>query len=181
MPQDTVREALLATIERLQEKPAGANVVFRASTQLLQGVSCRGSVRDFPDLIIDEPPELGGADSGINPVELLLVALGTCQEIVYAAYAAVLGIPLSSVKVDLKGYVDLRGLFGLADVPSGYSDIRFETRIESDATSEEIQKLVETVEAHCPVLDTLSRPIDISGTAFLNGTRLACLPQPATG
>ena len=43
-------------------------------------------------MLVDEPRDIGGSDEAINPVELVLVALGTCQEIMYAAYAAVMGI-----------------------------------------------------------------------------------------
>lgn len=105
----------------------------------------------------------------MNPVELVLVALGTCQEIMYAAYAAVMDIKLDSVTVDVKGYLDARGLFGMAEVPAGYDKIRFETNISSSADAEQIRQLVETVESHCPVLDTLTRSVETTGRSFLNG------------
>jgi len=34
-------------------------------------------------LLVDEPLELGGADSGPNPMQLVLSALGASQEIGY--------------------------------------------------------------------------------------------------
>jgi putative redox protein len=154
MSQQALKATLDHAIAALQKNPAGSRVVFNAKTRLLDGVRCAAKVRDFPILTVDEPAELGGGDAGPNPVELLLAALGTCQEIVYAAYAAVLDIPLVSVEVAAKGSLDLRGLFGLSDsVPAGYQNITFETAIKSPADSETIQKLVEIVEGHCPVLD----------------------------
>lgn len=84
-------------------------------------------MRDFAPIAIDEPPELGEQDSAVNPVELVLVALGTCQEIMYPAYASVMDIALDSVKVNASGYLDLKGLFGLDEnVPAGYSRFVFE-------------------------------------------------------
>lgn len=59
-------------------------------------------------LVVDEPPDLGGSDAGPNPVELVLAALGTCQEITYRAYATTLGIPLERVSVNLTGTIDLK-------------------------------------------------------------------------
>ena len=173
MSQETLKAALGQTIEGLKANPGASKVVFRADTRLEENVRCSAIVRDFPTMIIDEPPELGGANAGMNPVELILVALGTCQEIMYAAYASVMDIPLDSVNVDVKGYLDLQGLFGMAEVPAGYSDIRFETSIESTATPEQISQLVQTVESHCPVLDTLSRPISVGGKVTHNGAKLA--------
>jgi hypothetical protein len=42
----------------------------------------------------------------------------------------------------------------------------------SPADAATIQKLIETAEAHCPLLDILKRPQDVSGTIMLNGQRL---------
>lgn len=173
MSQEMLKAALVQTIEGLKANPEASKVIFRATTQLEEGVRCSANVRDFPTMIIDEPPELGGADAGMNPVELVLVALGTCQEIMYAAYASVMGIPLESVSVDIKGYIDLKGLFGLAEgVPAGYDELRYETNIVSTGSAEEISQLAQTVETHCPVLDTLIRAIPVNGTVTHNGAQL---------
>jgi putative redox protein len=65
------------------------------------------------------------------------------------------------------------GLFGLDEtVPPGYQKITYETTIVSPADAATIQKLIETAEAHCPLLDILKRPQDVSGTITLNGQRL---------
>lgn len=180
MSQETVKNALLSTIDSLKKNPAGASVVFRASTQWEEDVRCTATVRDFPAMTIDEPAELGGGDSAVNPTELILMALGTCQEVMYAAYASVMGIKLDSVKVDVKGYMDLQGLFGMdEDVPPGYKRITFDTRIQSPASDEELTRLIETVEGHCPVLDTLCRAQEVSGTASANGKQLTTLTRNA--
>ena len=44
--------------------------------------------------------------------------------------------------------------------------------IESSADCEAIRKLVGVVENHCPILDTLRRPIEVVGSVFLNGESL---------
>ncbi|HEY9098911.1 MAG TPA: OsmC family protein [Thiobacillus sp.] len=134
MSQETVKAALVQAITGIQSNPAGAKVVFRAETQLESDVRCSAKVRDFAPLIIDEPPELGGGDAGVNPVELVLVALGTCQEIMYSAYASVMGVQLNKVKVHLRGYLDLRGLLSMDPaISSGYQKITFETEVDSPA------------------------------------------------
>jgi putative redox protein len=180
MSQANVKQALLATIEGLKENPSASNVVFRAETKWVEDVLCSASIRDFPAFSVDEPPELGGKDSAANPVELVLAALGTCQEIMYAAYASVMDIKLESVDVDVRGYLDLKGLFGMEEgVPAGFKRIAFDTRISSDAPEEALKQLIDTVENHCPVLDILCRAQEISGTATVNGTQLATLSKKA--
>ena len=121
-------------------------------------------------MIIDEPPILAGKNAGMSPVELVLVSLGTCQEIMYAAYASVMDIPLDSVKVNVKGSLDLKGLFGMDEsVPAGFTDIAFETTLESTADNQSLLKLVQAAESNCPVLDMLTRQVPVGGTVTING------------
>jgi hypothetical protein len=50
----------------------------------------------------------------------------------YAAYASVMGIPLSKVEVRLKGYLDKRGMLGMdGAVPSGFQKVSYEVTIDS--------------------------------------------------
>lgn len=170
MSQEALKEALSKTVKGIQDNPVMSRVVFEAQTALVEGVRCMGNVRNFAPIVVDEPPELGGQDKGVNPVELLLVALGACQEIMYAAMASMMGIRLDEVKVNLKGSLDLKGLFGMdASIPPGYQKISYETILRSPAPEEELRKLIEAVESHCPVLDTLVRPVEVTGKVTVNG------------
>lgn len=174
MSQQALKEALSKTVQGIQLNPAMSKVVFEAQTALIEDVRCSGQVRNFAPIVVDEPPELGGSDKGANPVELLLVSLGSCQEIMYAAMASMMGIKLDEVKVNLKGSLDLKGLFGMdPTVPPGYQKISYETILTSSAPEAELRKLIEAVESHCPVLDTLVRPIEVSGKVMINGAAVA--------
>lgn len=180
MSQESVKTALLNTIEGIKNNPALANVVFRADTQWEEDVRCSARIRDFEPFALDEPAELGGQDSAANPVELVLVALGACQEIMYSAYASVMDIPLEAVSVKARGYLDLRGMFGLDEsIPAGFSRITFDTEISSPADNDAINKLVQVVENHCPVLDILSAAKPVSGKVKLNGQRLESVDSNA--
>lgn len=149
-----------------------AGVKFRASTHLERGLTTKARMRKF-HMTIDEPKELGGADEGPNPVEIMLAAFGTCQEIVYGVYAAALGIRLDKLEIDVECDLDPRGFFGVKDVPPGPSAVRFKARIESPDSPERIAELVHMVETHCPVLDALVRTVPVGGSATLNGAPIA--------
>lgn len=173
MSQEHVKTVLLKAIEGIKSNPGAAKVLFRAETELVENVRCAARVRNFPTITVDEPPDLAGSDQAPNPVELVLVALGTCQEVMYSAYASVMGIPLESVKCNLKGQLDLRGLFALdPEIPAGYQKITYETVLESSADEETIRNLIHMVETHCPVLDTIQRPVEVAGTVMVNGRSL---------
>jgi uncharacterized OsmC-like protein len=171
-PADQLAVTIEAVRAELGKAPETADVTFAADTTLVDGYKTEARIRDF-GLTIDEPPSIGGADSGPSPVELVLAALGACQEIVYATYARTLGIPLDRVTVRAEGQLDLRGFFGVADVPPGFQNVSFSVDVDSPATPEEIAKLVETVNAHCPVLDILRQPLPVAGNYRHNGQAVA--------
>lgn len=164
---ESIKTSVENLIAAVKKNPQLATSVFRASTYSeTSGFTVRSEVRGF-SVPIDEPRELGGNDTAPNPVELLLAALGGCQEIVYRAFAAVMGIEIQSIEVHAKGYLDLHGFLGLAEVPAGFTNISFTTRIVSTASPESISQLAALVEKHCPVQDTLMRSIPVSGKVEL--------------
>lgn len=163
---------LEARIEHLRRNP-GQRAVFRVKTNQVADYRCHAHIRDFPPLVVDEPPAMGGTNQGPNPVELVLAALGTCQEIMYVAFAALMGIQLDGVEIHLKGRMDLKGMFAVDDtVPPGFERVEYETRLFSPEPPERVQALVEMVGRHCPVLDILTRPVPVSGKVWLNGQSL---------
>ncbi|MFD7012722.1 OsmC family protein [Rhodococcus jostii] len=158
-----------AAVDHVKQNPSAAMATFKAKVLQDKGVQCSAFVRKHPAIIVDEPASLGGNDAGPSPVEFLLVSLGACQEILYQITASMMGIELDSVTVYLKGNLDVRGFMGEEGIPPGYQQITFETRIESQADAKAIEALVHTVEANCPTMDTIRRPVDVHGKAFLNG------------
>ncbi len=99
---------------------------FKAvSKKLPEGLAVESEVRGFK-MVLDEPKELGGTNKGMNPVEALLCALGSCQTIVASVFAKANGINLQDFWVELEGDIDLDGFMGKSDVRPGFLEIRFE-------------------------------------------------------
>jgi putative redox protein len=163
-----LKQLISDTQSAFRVQPDAAMATFKSSSRLTEGFRSEVSIRQHR-LAADEPAALGGADSGPNPVELILAALGTCQEITYRAYATALGIPLDSVSVELTGDIDLRGFFAVDEsVRPGYQNIRGTVNIESSAGEAELQKLRAVVDAHCPVLDILTNKVPVSLNLSIN-------------
>lgn len=135
-----------------------AKVVFKASTQLKEGMQVEASARNH-SIIIDEPKNAGGTDTGMTPVELLLSSLGACKCIVARAYAPFHKIDLQDFRVELEGDFDPDGYMGKnPDAKIGFSEIRSKIYIKSDSSKEDIEKFIAFIDRTCPVADTLKNP-----------------------
>ena len=168
------KEAFEVTNAALTAAPETATATFSATSKLGDGVNSRVTVRQFT-LDVDEPESLGGRDTAPNPVEYILAALGSCQEITYRLYADALGISVHGVTVKLTGNIDLRGFFNVdPNVRPGYQDIVADVTIDSPASEQDLARLKETVDRHCPVLDILANPTPVRTKLHLaNGIEAA--------
>ncbi|WP_068774927.1 OsmC family protein [Paenibacillus sp. FJAT-26967] len=133
---------------------------FRASAHLQNGVQVKTRSRNF-EITIDEPASLGGTDTGMNPVEVLLASLGACQSIVARVYAPKFEVKLDDFQVDVEGDLDLDGFFDRSEVRPGYSDIRYTFRIKTDSPREKVEKFVQFLESKCPVGDTIANAVNL--------------------
>lgn len=133
-----------------------AVATFKATSKLVSGLAVDTTVRNFT-IRMDEPPSLGGNDTGMNPVEGVLAALGSCQVIVAAAFAKANGINLQDFWVELEGDLDTDGfLKGAPGIRPGYNEVRFTMHIKTDSPAEKVEAFQKFIELRCPVGDTLS-------------------------
>jgi uncharacterized OsmC-like protein len=167
---DQIKTAVQLLQKAIEKTPSAAKAVFRATTtSTADSLQTTSRVRGF-ELRLDEPPELGGSDTGPNPVEAVLAALGSCQAIVYRAYANVLGLQIDRIEVEARGYLDVRGFLGNPSVAPGFQRVAFTARVSSPESAERIRELASLVEQHCPVLDILRTPLAVEGTFEHVGT-----------
>ncbi len=145
-----------------REQPEAAAVVFSTESRLINGFKSAIEARQFR-FFADEPEALGGEDSAPNPVEYLLAALATCQEVTYRLYADALGIPVDGISISLDGDLDLRGFLDVEDdVRPGLLAITGTVTIDSPASDADIARLKSVVDRHCPVLDSLTNPTPVT-------------------
>lgn len=136
------------------------NTVFKASAHLQEGLQVLARSRNF-EFTIDEPESLGGTDTGMNPVEVVLAALGACQAIVARVYAKKFEIEFSQLWVELEGDLDTDGFMNISDVRRGFSEIRYNIHIKTEASQEKVAEFISFVEKTCPVGDTIANPVTL--------------------
>jgi uncharacterized OsmC-like protein len=111
------------------------------------------------------PPAIGGVDSAPTPVETLMAALAGCVTSGIAANAAMFGVVLDGIDIEMDADLDVRGVFGHDKaVRSGISDIRYTVTIHSRSPEENVRRCKETIDRKSPVRDTIANPVNVSST-----------------
>ena len=84
-------------------------------------------------------------------------ALGSCLAIGYAMWAARLQVPITSLEVEIQADYDVRGELGVSqDVRPGYSEVRYVVSVESDASADDVTRVLETAERSSSWLDIVA-------------------------
>jgi putative redox protein len=97
-------------------------------------------VRDH-QVIVDELPDMGGEDTGPDPLELLAVSLASCTAITMEMYAARKGWEIGRVEVDVEYSPAERGC------PTKFQLVM---RLPDGLPEEQVERL-RVIAAKCPV------------------------------
>jgi uncharacterized OsmC-like protein len=112
---------------------------------------------------IDEPCELCGTNQFANPQEYLLAATNACMMVGYAAVAAVMGVKLTKLELEIAGDIDLRGFLDIdRSVAPGYERLHYIVRMAGDGTREQFEKMHEVVQRTSPNYYNISNPIELT-------------------
>lgn len=173
-------EQLLETIAAVSGSPKLGASTFCITNQWKGGDKNLSTIGDFKTLgkkhrhkrtfvyESGEPQAYCGSDEGANPVEFLLHALAGCVTTATAMHAAARGIKIESIETSIEGDLDLQGLFGLGEnVTAGYTDIRMQMKIVSDAEGAKLEEL-KTLHQFSPVFQTIKNPVQLHVDLELN-------------
>lgn len=149
-------------IEKVKAEPDIAATKWAAEVAWSGGFRSEAKVRAFAPARSDEPAQLGGTDTGPNPVEQVLAALGNCLAVGYAANATAAGIEIRDLRIEVSGEVDLHAFLGLRPGHAGFANVSAKVHLDSDASPQAVQALHEKVTSTSPVGHTLAHPVAVS-------------------
>jgi uncharacterized OsmC-like protein len=167
--------ALLAARKALEEAPAAAEFVWKATSEWKGGVHTGAKIDKFFglgaeqtrsksfELETDHPQVFAAPDAAPTPVELVLVGLAGCLTAGVASVAENRGIKLRSVKATVEGDMNLYGILGIdSDVRNGFRSVRVRYEIDADASAEDKEALVAQSQKRSAVFDILANPTSVS-------------------
>ncbi len=139
------------TKEAIRNDPKLGQGTFTTVTEWVDGAVARTTARSFT-IETDEPAPLGGTDQAIDPMELLLAAVGTCLQIGWVTHANRRGIDFRSLRIETKGDYNLQGYMALdPSVPPGYLDISYSVEVDTDADPAVLEEIRLAAENGSPV------------------------------
>lgn len=114
-------------------------------------------------IIIDEPENMGGADTGPDPLANMLASLAGCENVVANMAAKEMDFDLQGIDFRVTGELDPRGLMGDANVQPYFQQVAVEASVKTSESDERIDELKAKTDARCPVFTTFRAagiPID---------------------
>lgn len=101
-------------------------------------------------------PATGGSGEFACSADMLLEAVVACAGVTLRAVATAMGVTIRKGRVIAEGVWDARGTLGIdRSVPVGLTDITLRFEVDSDADAAKLDRMIQTTERYCVILQTL--------------------------
>ena len=147
--------------ERYREEPGAALIVLRAQGRLdEEKIACKVETgRQLVEAGLH--PATGGTGALACSGDMLLEALVACAGVTLRSVATSMELGVTG-SVHAEGDLDFRGTLGVdREAPVGFAAIRLRFELASDASEEEMAKLIERTERYCVVCQTLAGGVPV--------------------
>ncbi len=118
------------------------------------------SIRNFI-LHMDEPSCCEPAHD-VNPIEMMLSALASCQCLAAKKYAALHNIAIHEFNIDLHGDIDPDRIVSInGDDAEHFQEVRMKTFIRTSAPPEKIEQFRSFIKSNCPLTQTILHGVNV--------------------
>ena len=153
---------------KYKDDPAAALLVLKARATLGPDITAIVETNAAADgtTTAGLHPATGGLGGEACSGDMLLQALVGCAGVTLRAVSTSMGITLRAGAVLAEGDLDFRGTLGVSkEAPVGFQAIRLSFELDTDATDEQVAKLVQVTERYCVVAQTLRAAVPLTSTA----------------
>ena len=136
-------------------------------TRIVDGLTCEVKEGDWA-FKTDMPTQVGGTGNGPSPGALGRAALGSCLATSYMLWASKMDVTINGLEIKIEADYDDGGLFASSDSFPGYSEVRYQIKIQSPDSPFKIYRFLEKAEKHNPYLDIFRRAQSCKRVVELN-------------
>lgn len=160
--------------EQLRAQQAPLKQRYRESPETARTPARAEAVLDLSDVACTVPSWHGDTKAGLHPAtggngelacsaDMLLEAVVACAGVTLRAVATAMGVSIRNGRVIAEGYWDARGTLGVdRAAPVGLTDINLRFEVDSDADPAKLERMIQTTERYCVILQTLKNPPQIT-------------------
>lgn len=112
----------------------------------------------------DFPPFLGGEGRAPTPLAYCFYGAMCCYGATFATQAAVAGVEIKDLRINLQLEVDFRTALGLGDFPP-ISEFRFDVQVDTDASDDDVQRVKQLADERCPAIWAMENRVPYTTTA----------------
>ena len=146
--------------EKYKTDPKAAFITLKAKGSIdNEGIACKVETGQAL-AVAGLHPATGGSGLELCSGDMLLEALVACAGVTLKSVATAIEVPLKSGHVGAEGDLDFRGTLGVdKEAPVGFRAIRLTFNLDTDASKENLDKLLSTTERYCVVLQTIKKGV----------------------
>ncbi|MGE0416874.1 MAG: OsmC family protein [Acetobacteraceae bacterium] len=105
----------------------------------------------------------GGSGELACSADMLLEAMVACAGVTLRAVATAMGVTLRGGRIIAEGFWDARGTLAIdRNTPVGLTEINLKFDIDCDADAAKLERMIQTTERYCVILQTLKTPPKLS-------------------
>src|ERR1051326_986433 len=159
MNADELRAKQAPLKQQYRDDPASALIPAHAEGTLdLDDVAIK--VRSWQGDVTAGLHKAGGGSGELAcSADMLLEAMVACARVTLRAVAIAMGVTIRSGKVSADGICDARGTLGVdRAAPVGLTEVALRWDIDSEADRAKRERMIQTTERYCVILQTLKNP-----------------------
>lgn len=170
---DQIKTAMDRSIKAITKHPSVGQKTDVMHIDLAPNGCC--SIRDGDATMeLDLSKEFGGSGTTNSAGFHVRAALGACLAQGYHVWAAVLGVPINHLSIELHADSDMRGNLGIdKDIPRSYTAIRYVVNIDSPAPRAKVEELIDKGDDIDWVRDVFARAIPLERELHITGSEAA--------
>jgi uncharacterized OsmC-like protein len=159
--------AIVHEVESGEKDPIRRPTVRLRAVRDLQGEATAGKFVFRTDAAVDA----GGFAEHPRPMDYLLAALASCQQMWCLRWAAQNGVVLADLVIQTQSVFSWRGEY-LGEVDAGMAELHVTYELGStDLADDQLMKMADTVALRCPVYATLRRAVVVQEKIVRTGAR----------